>query len=186
MTIATTNLLQNLIERTHQNLNEAEKYYQLSIELLNYKPHLDSWSILECLEHLNLYGDFYLREIEQQMKNSRKAPSSHFKPGLLGNYFAKLMLPQEGMKKMKTFKDKNPINSRLDKNTIERFINQQQQTLELLNIAKTKNLNNVKTGITISRWIRLKLGDTFRVVVYHNDRHIAQCNAILNNKKSLN
>lgn len=179
MKIASKDLLQNLIERTKQNIMEAEKFNLLPIATLNKRNSPESWSILECLEHLNLYGDFYLLEIEKRMETSTTESATIFTSGFLGNYFAKSMLPKEKLNTMKTFKDKNPIHSVLNKTHIDRFIQQQQKTLELLNIAKDKNLNTIKTSISISKWIKLKLGDTFRVIIYHNERHIVQANKIL-------
>lgn len=41
-------------------------------------------------------------------------------------------------------------------------------------MAQQVSLNKTKTGISISTWIKLKLGDTFKVVIYHNKRHIVQ------------
>lgn len=111
------------------------------------------------------------------LKSNRKS-TPIFKSGILGNYFAKTMLPKEKLNKMKTFKDKNPINSTLDKKCIDRFILQQQKILELLDIARNKDLSKIKTSISISKWIKLKLGDTFRVIIYHNERHIVQSNKI--------
>ena len=171
-------LLSDLIERTKKVLNNAEQYTQLTLEQLNFKKSTESWSILECMEHLNLYGDFYLPEIENKMASSKSNSATIFKSGLLGNYFAKSMLPKEQLNKMKTFKDKNPLGSNLDKTTIDRFNNQQKKMLGLLNQARQFDLNKIKTGISISSWIKLKLGDTFRVVVYHNQRHIVQANNI--------
>lgn len=43
------------------------------------------------------------------------------------------MLPKEKLNKMKTFKDKNPLNANLDKLIIDKFINQQIKLLDLLN-----------------------------------------------------
>jgi len=54
------------------------------------------------------------------------------------------------------------------------FIAQQKQMIQLLNDAENVNLNKVKTSISISKFIKLKLGDTFRFVIYHNLRHIEQ------------
>ncbi|WP_461442386.1 hypothetical protein [Maribacter sp.] len=84
---------------------------------------------------------------------------------------------------MKTFKNKKPIGSGLDKRTIERFVHQQEQLLNLLDKSKEIDLNKPKTAISISKWIKLKLGDTLRVVVYYNERHIVQANKILDEKK---
>lgn len=178
MTINQEVLLNDLIERTKQVLNRAKEYNQLTLEELNYKTNPENWSILECLEHLNLYGDFYIPEISKKITLTKSKPATIFKSGLLGNYFAKMMLPKEQPNKMKTFKDKNPIGSHLNKTAIDRFIGQQKRMLYLLNEGRQVNLNKVKTGITISSWIKLKLGDTFRVVIYHNQRHIVQANNI--------
>lgn len=179
MIIKSEQLLQDLIERTRININQAEKFSTLSTEKLNTRDTQESWSILECFEHLNLYGNFYIPEIKNSIENSKSLPQENFKSGILGNYFAKSMLPKEKMNKMKTFKDKNPIGSKLDKRTIERFMMQQEQILNLLDKAKEIDLSKTKTAISISKWIKLKLGDTFRVVVYHNERHVLQANKIL-------
>lgn len=88
------------------------------------------------------------------------------------------MLPKEKLNKIKTFKDKNPIGRKLDKTTIERFISQQEEVLNLLDKSRKIDLNKTKTAISISNLIKLKIGDTFRVVVYHNERHIVQANKI--------
>jgi len=176
MIIESVKLIQDLIERTRININQAENFKTLSTEKLNWRPENDRWSILECFEHLNLYGDFYIPEIKKRIKNSKTQPQENFKSGILGNYFAKSMLPKERLNKMKTFKDKNPLGSKLDKTTIERFISQQEQILSLLDKSREIDLNKTKTAISISKLIKLKIGDTFRVVVYHNERHLVQAN----------
>lgn len=173
------NLIEDLIERTRQHMNQAQNFKTFPAEELNRKSSPERWSVLECLEHLNLYGDFYLPEIEQRLRNNTTTPAGEFKPGLLGDYFAKMMLPSEKMSRIKTFKDKNPNGSKLDKKTLDRFIHQQKKILELLDKARKVNLNKTKTSISISKFIKLKLGDTFRVVIYHNYRHLVQAEKAL-------
>ena len=167
-------LISELIETTRQNLNFAETLKIKSSSQLNWKENPESWSILECLEHLNLYGDFYLLEIEKAIDNAKSKSEPFFKSGIIGNYFAETMLPKAKLNKMKTFKDKNPLNSQLDHNTIDRFINQQIKMLDLLDKARTVSLNKEKTPITLTKLIKLKIGDTFRFVINHNIRHIRQ------------
>lgn len=172
-------LITDLINRTKSNIERVENLRGLTLEQLNYRKKRDSWSILECIEHLNLYGDFYLPEIEKQIKKSRHKTSEEFKSGFLGDYFAKSMLPKENLNKMKTFKDKNPIGSSLHLDTLNRFLSQQNQLIKLLEQAKKVNLNKTKTAISITKLIKLKLGDTFRIVIYHNQRHILQAEKIV-------
>ena len=182
-------LINDLKSRTEKVLTQSEKFLSLSNEELNYRTSPDSWSVLECLEHLNLYGRFYLKEMKTRMEESPKKSAEIFKSGLIGNYFANSMLPVStgstsvsSTKKpnnMKTFSNMNPINSSLDKRVIEEFIQQQHEMLRLLDFAKNRNLNIIKCGITISKLIKLKLGDTFRFVIYHNERHLIQAKRVL-------
>jgi len=179
MKIKTSILIEELTEITKQNLLEVQEFQKLSIEQLNRKSNSDSWSILECIEHLNLYSQFYIPEIKLKIKDSKSKHEATFKSGMLGNYFSKAMLPREKINKMKTFKDKNPVGSKLDTSVLENFIDFQKKTLDLLNQSNKVSLNKTKTNITISSWLKLKLGDTFRVVIYHNHRHIVQAKNVL-------
>lgn len=180
MKIRSEELIQDLIERTRQNINKAELLKSKTDAALNYKTTSQSWSALECLEHLNLYGRFYLPEIAKRINETPSRKETYFKSGWLGNYFANSLLPKEELNKMSTFKNMNPLNSKLDRTVINDFLNQQIQILELLDKSKDVSLNKTKTSISISSWIKLKLGDTFRVVIYHNQRHMMQAEKALN------
>lgn len=171
-------LIQTLLEHTRQIINQAEKLKSCDLNTLTWKENETSWSILECLEHLNLYGDFYLPQIESKIKNSSTEADIEFKSGFLGSYFAKSMLPKERLNKMKTFKDKNPLNSNLDKIVIDKSINQQIKLLDLLNQSRNVSLNRVKIQTSISNLIKLKLGDTFQFFINHIIRHLKQIDRI--------
>lgn len=177
-------LIQSLIEQTRQIINQVEKLKNYDLHTLTWKENQTSWSILECLEHLNLYGDFYLPEIESKIKNSNTKNDTEFKSGLLGNYFAKSMLPKEKLNKMKTFKDKNPLNAKLDKIVIDRFISQQIKLLDLLNQSRNISLNKTKIKTSISSLVRLKLGDTFQFFLNHIIRHLNQIDRIQTSLKN--
>ena len=181
MRIATENLINELIELTHEHLAFAESLLLKTDAELNKRLTNESWSVLECLEHLNLYGNFYLPEIKNRIETSSTKTTAEFKSGWLGNYFAQSMLPKEKLNKMKAFKSMNPIHSSLSKNTVTVFIDQQKQLLDLLNAARLVNLNKVKTSISITTLIKLKLGDTFRFLIYHNKRHVVQAKKVLAN-----
>lgn len=177
-------LLKDLDQRTREVLEWAEGLRSRSEEELNARESEDRWSVLECLEHLNRYGDFYLPEIERRMNNASKGSSPVFRSSWLGEYFAKSMLPREKLNTMKTFSNMNPMGSRLGREALDRFIEQQHTTLRLLHNAGSVNLNKVKTSISISKWIKLKLGDTFRVMIYHNQRHREQAQRVLDSLES--
>ncbi|MFK7932707.1 MAG: DinB family protein [Saprospiraceae bacterium] len=172
-------LIDDLVARTQDILNRTLPMQELSNAELNARTAPDSWSVLECMEHLNRYGDYYLAEMRKQMDGSNRPATVEFKSNWLGNYFAGVMLPREKPNKMNSPKNMNPHGSQLDKKVVETFIKQQKETLKLLAVAREKNLTKVTTGITLTQWIRIRLGDTFRVVVYHNVRHVLQMERVL-------
>jgi hypothetical protein len=175
MKLTNQELIDDLVQRTKANVLAAEKLQNLSVEVLNKKTSTESWSALECIEHLNRYGEFYLPEIKKQFLTAPQVDlTTIFKSGVLGNYFAKSLRPKENLNKMKTFKDMNPNGSALEIDVLDTFIAQQKDMLKILDRSLTVNLKKTKTGVSISSVIKLRLGDTLRVVVYHNDRHMVQ------------
>ena len=181
MMIKSDELIEELEILVKQHILYATEFLKLSENELQYRNNDKSWSILECIEHLNLYGNFYLTEIEKRMKSSKKNQETYFKSGWLGNKFALDMLPKDDMKVMSTFKSKNPIHSTLNREKVLlNFIKQQKEMLILLKLAKGKSLNKIKTSITLPI-LKFRLGDTFRFVIYHNERHLKQAKNILNN-----
>lgn len=43
---------------------------------LNFRISAESWSIMECLEHFNRYGDFYIPEITHAISSAGKSSST--------------------------------------------------------------------------------------------------------------
>jgi len=183
MQIENNVLIDDLLSRTENATIAVRKFKELNITQLQFKSSAESWSILECIEHLNLYGDYYLVEIEKQiLAQNGKSKSTVFKSGLIGNYFANLMQVKNGkMTKMKSPNDKNPIHSKLTITTIDRFLKQQDRLKTLLTQARNVDLTKTKTAISLTKYIKLRLGDTFRFFIYHIERHILQAERIHQN-----
>jgi len=180
MQIENNQLIDELLQRMEKCTRIVKGFQALSVGQLQFKNG-DRWSILECLEHLNLYGDFYLVEIEKQiLTNRQKNTSTKFKSGILGNYFANLMEVKEGkITKMKSPKDKNPSNKDLSITTINRFLKQQEQLVNLLNQCRSIDLTRTKVAISLTNLVKLRLGDTLRFFCYHIERHVLQAERAL-------
>jgi hypothetical protein len=54
------------------------------------------------------------------------------------------------------------------------FLRQQQTTLQLLERARRVNLEAIRVPVSITSIIQLRLGDCFRFVIMHNQRHVQQ------------
>ena len=174
MKTSSEELIADLIERAKWNLSNAQALKDESKEALNWKAGPKIWSALECFEHMNLYSEIYLGRIEEYMSKSNQAPQDSYNTGGLGNWFAKMMQPGDAGTKMKTFKSKNPNGSMLDISVIETYIKDQHRSLKLLDEARGKNLSKTKVPTDLGSWAKVKLGDAFRIIVYHNQRHLEQ------------
>jgi len=155
---------------------EAEKLKRLSEAELSKRPAAESWNALECVEHLNRYGDFYLPEVERRFIRAEKNTNDHeLKSGLMGNWFIKMVRPrEEGIKPMKTMKEMNTLRTDITIMCIDRFLLQQDKWLTLLQMAQEYDLNKVKSGVSINKWLRLRMRDTLEFVMAHQERHILQ------------
>ncbi len=177
MRFNTTELISDLRKRTEENITRAENLSQLQRSNLLSRPAENKWNALECIEHLLKYGDFYIPEITARIKNHKPSINPEFKSSWLGNYFAESVAPiksDKRAKKMSTLKPMNTFKTQLREGALSKFIVQQKEILEILKFIKNYDLNKIKTGITISNLIKLRLGDTLRVLIYHNQRHLDQ------------
>ena len=169
-------LLENLSTRVRNTILEVKQFRKSDPDILMSKPAPGSWSVAQVLDHLNSYGKYYLPLIEAKLKAGNKAASAYFTPGFLGNYFTKSMLPKEGVirNKMKSpaghFAAEDPDSHE----TIEEFLTQQYLLLELLTQSQSVDLNAIRIPISLTKLIRLKLGDVFSFIVAHHERHFVQ------------
>ncbi len=170
-------LLESLTKLTEKNIEKIREFFLKKPEALYYRTNESSWNILECIAHLNIYGDFYLPEIERSILEAKSPSADFYSSGWLGEYFAQSMRPKEIPNKMKTFKKSNPIYTEVSFQSLTTFLTQQEKMLNLLQQAKAVHLGKTRASISILP-IRLKLGDVLRIVIYHNQRHLKQAEQI--------
>ena len=149
---------------------------------LNYCPEEGKWSVVQVLEHLNAYSRHYLPLVERSMIHITKDVSAWFISGFLGNYFVNSMRPTnvfEVKKKMRTGRSFTPDKGANIETVFKEFFQHQNKLLSLLEVARRRNLNSVYVPTTFSKLIHFKLGDMFRFLIAHEQRHMIQArNAI--------
>ena len=177
-TFKSTQLLDNLEKTVAQTIKNATWLQSMNSDALSKSPAAGKWSVIQVLYHLNSYNNYYLPHIEQAIKAGINAPySASFKAGVIGNYFTKTMLPgNDGAvhNMMKAPKDHTPDAAYNNVEAINEFIAGQQKLLELLREARNVNMTRLKVPISISKLIKIRLGDTFRFLVAHQQRHFVQ------------
>ncbi len=177
-TIDKLSLLSNLENQVDTHLQQAiQKYQNLSNEILLKSSESGGWSIAECLEHLVKYGEYYLPSFEKGLTNSvDNNQNKILKSTWLGRKAINSMNPEVGTKKYKAFKDYIPTKQSDGRAIVAQFINQQEKLLQILRIARAKDIQQIKIPISIAKFLKLNLGDALQFLIVHNERHIQQAN----------
>lgn len=172
-------LLDGLYAQTETSISKAiSEWQQMPTEFFTAQPGPGKWSAVQCLEHLNSYGRFYLPAIEKAIsQEEQQLYYTYFKSGLLGNYFYKLMLPDlsgNPKKKISSPKNHRPAEQLNTVQVLSEFISQLEKLEQLISLSQKRDLNKIKVPISIAPFIKLKLGDTLLFYTAHIQRHILQ------------
>lgn len=169
-------LLDDLEKLVNEHIRSAVAVFQNMHSRDLVRPAADGgWSIAQCLEHLNRYGNYYIPLIRQGLARQKGLSSGGmFKSGVIGAYFTRMMDPDRGKRKMRAFK---AYVAQADLNghaVVAEFIRQQELLLACIGCARRADLNGTRIPISIAKWLKLKLGDVLQFVVMHDERHIRQ------------
>jgi len=170
-------LLNSLQQDVRRLIEAAEFLKQADKSKLVYQLNKEKWSVVQALEHLNGYGRFYLPAIEKALAENTDTHSAWFSSGYWGEKFTKSVTPTnvyEIKQKTKTMQKFSFPNSLNVETVVNEFLAQQQTYLRLLEEAKKRDLNVNHVPVTFSKLVKLRLGDAFRFLVAHEQRHMIQ------------
>jgi hypothetical protein len=173
-------LLGHLAQQINRFITITQTRYSVMDEsTLNRKSNSDSWSLLECFEHMNRYCRYYNPELLKALNDCpNSSGDSEIRSTWLGRKFIKMMDPSNA-KKQKTLKRMNPINSRLPASVVEEFKNHQIELDAIIRMAATEDINPGKVPVEFLRLLNLNVADTLRFVILHQQRHFLQLQRIL-------
>ena len=151
----------------------------LDAVLLNQRPAQASWSILECLEHLNRYSRYYLAAFAKALALPNPTPAAPAEVAYtwLGRKSVDMMQPTNA-KKTSTLKHLNPLGSRLGPEVLAEFDQHQARLLALLAQAHRADLNRKVVPVEFFRLLKLRLGEALEFVVVHQQRHVQQAQRV--------
>lgn len=189
--IRSKEFLLSLQVQTENQLTLAINSWQnLSSSLLDVSPAPGKWSAAQCIEHLNIYCRYYLPAIEKAILKAlsqKQKTSDQFKSGWLGDYFVRLMQkdPSKNPKdKMKAPKNALPPSTLNTAAVVAEFIDHLEKMQQLIEKANWIDINKTRVGISIARFIKLKLGDVLAFNVAHTQRHLMQAERAISSARS--
>ena len=181
----TEDFLSELITITNELIASTREFLTIDPSLLIVQPSPNKWSISECYEHLNLTLGIYLPQIQEILKFPEKYPvkGEEFKHSVLGRLAVKSMQPKpdESIKfKMKTFQILKPAPSNgTSKISLGKFLDYQDQTIEVLEKAKNIDLKKPKINSAAGPILKMGVGDALHFIIAHNQRHVLQAQKVL-------
>lgn len=170
-------LLENLMADVREIILEAKNLENVDSNVLQVQPAEGKWSVAQVIAHLNFYSSFYIKTIEDKLHRHNTQAKELFRPGWFGNYFTKMMKPSDDQQiknRMKTMKKAIPPAHTDGRAALQQFLRDQHQLLNLLQVSAHADLNSIRIPLTITNLLTLKLGDTFRFFVAHEQRHMLQ------------
>jgi len=145
-----------------------------------WKPTPRSWSIAECLEHMNATARAYLPAIDEGIADAIRYGAyaeGPFQYSMIGRFFSHLMEPP-ARPRLRTAPDKEPGPQRPKRETLAGFRAYQVQYIDRLRQANGIDLARSCVRSPQFSWIRIPLGSAFASMAAHERRHLWQARRI--------
>lgn len=166
--------LQGLAEQIRSVEREARALTTgLSEAQLWQRPGETSWSIGECLAHLNIVGVSYLNKLEPALAGARARNlngNGPFRFGLIGGVFVRIMEPPPRHR----VNAPNMFAPTPQPGVSEAFGALQVSLLELIDHADGLDLNRVKITSPVTDLLKLSAYEALSAVLAHERRHLWQ------------
>lgn len=177
------NTIEKLV-RDHQAILHVvrNEFQPLSEEQKIWKPALDSWSITECLAHLNLANTYFVRQIQTKLEHAGKAAgksaNSSFSMSLNGRLMMKVVAPQ-ATRKMPTPGIMKPRPGLESGSVFANFLEVENLFIKVVPETEKLDWQASKVASPLSTWIKFRLGDVLIFTAAHAQRHINQAKRVM-------
>ena len=175
--LTTAHELQTRLSAVLQTVEQ--EFASMSDQQLRWKPAPERWSIIECLQHLNLAERFYIRNIQHKVDKLGLIQTTPTDQTLQSDWVGKallfavdpqvkLKLPAPGVVRPRSAADLIPAD------VIGQFMNLQTLLRDLLPKAVYLDWNRDKVMTLFGNWLKIRLGDAFLMLLAHTERHLKQ------------
>ena len=162
--------------------DEATRAFgQFSPEQINWEPSEGEWSIGQCFDHLIRSDQAFVPIIEAILAGRRRQSAWErmpLLPSFFGRFLIRALRPDSGWKTMArpTF---SPSRSQIAADIVGRFLEQQRRLLGLMEATRGLDLNGITITSPVSRVITYRLMDAYRIILVHEQNHVAQAKRVM-------
>jgi len=146
-----------------------------------WQPSADTWSVAQCIEHLNVTARVYLPKLDEAIADAIRRGlygSGPFHYSLLGRWFTRLQEPPPRFK-LRAPNAFTPPAPRTRAEIMAAFKAYQVQYVDRLRQANGLDLARARVSSPASRWLRMSLGSGFAVMAAHERRHLWQAAQVI-------
>jgi hypothetical protein len=145
-------------------------------EFCTQRPSPGSWSVAECLEHLNISADAYFPVWQQVIANAgpRKTElNAPYRTDFWGRLLSWILEPPARIRS-KTPTSFEPEASTTVDAALSGFLERQQRMIATLHRCRGRSIDHVRMSSPVDRRIRYSIWSSFVIVAAHQRRHLWQ------------
>lgn len=181
----------NFIAVCNQRIDAAteiieQEFSSLSVEDFNRRPDEKNWSVAECIAHLLITNELYIKIFKSVAEKTYRRPFTTYLP-LLPDIFGRMLVEgvsPDNEKKIKTFALFTPEQKTYNIDLIQTYKNSQEELKETLLGLEEFDLEKYIISSPISMIIVFCLEDAIELVVRHEVRHINQARNVIYTQKN--
>jgi len=153
----------------------------LSDQQFQWQPRPDSWSVAQCVEHLNVTARLYLPKLDEGIAEAIRRGAygpGPFTYNWMGRFMVWIVSPTTRIK-AKAPKPFQPAQGRPRQEVMAAFRAYQVQYIDRLRQANGLDLSRARVSSPVAAWLRMPLGSGFATMIAHERRHLAQARRVL-------
>ena len=169
--------LQVLFDQIDECEADAERLVaDLDDEAVNWTPPSGGWSVGQCLTHLTLMNEFYLRgwpDAVAEAARDERGPFKGLHPTPFGRWFVRYLEPPYRMKS-KAIQAATPA-SRVPRDTLVRDYKQSHELYRhLVRGSAAVDVNRIVRPNAILKQVKMRLSTVLLIIPAHDRRHLWQ------------
>jgi DinB superfamily len=175
-----------ILRRLEESDREAQALIaDLDEDGFNWRPAEHSWSVAQCLDHLNVANRVYLEpirtalELAHERNASRRGP---IKPGVLGRWFVRSLEPPP-RRRLPRPRKITPAERKSRAEVGEEWTRVQAAIREVVRGAAPWDLNASRFVNPFIPLVRFSVGTGFLVIDAHDRRHVWQAQQVRGNPR---
>jgi hypothetical protein len=169
--------LQEILSALDDNDRRAEELVRdLDDERFNWRPDEKSWSVAQCLDHLNVANRAYVVPMREALEKARRKGVERrgpIHPGPLERWFVANLEPPP-KRRLPAPKKIVPAARKGRAEVMEEWRRAQAEVRDLLREAAGLDLNRTRFANPFIPLVRFSVGTGFRVITTHERRHLWQ------------